>query len=231
MSAPCSGAVLPNTRCSGTTLDGVFQRTQGPDVAVRIRCGLHQALDRLHLPLHLPALGPDAVVDLDERLSSPATVGGGQRLAAPDEQRQHFAARSLDLCPHGAEAVAETALADEPHRGGDLFGIGPGSVVGCDAAAPGDTQLIATARIAVPRALTLLAFAEENVSRYGLLNGSLRDEGALAITGAVAAFDQHRASGGERGRHCVRSDLSLPPVECRFRRRPAPHRRDIVRTR
>jgi hypothetical protein len=46
--------------------------------------------------------------------------------------------------------------------------------------APADTQLIATARIAVPRALELLAIAEENVARHGLLNGSLRDEGAPA---------------------------------------------------
>ena len=62
--------------------------------------------------------------------------------------------------------------------------------------APGDTRLIATARIAVPRALELLAFAEENVTRYGLSNGSLRGEGALAIAGAMDAFDQHRASEG-----------------------------------
>jgi hypothetical protein len=62
--------------------------------------------------------------------------------------------------------------------------------------APGDTRLIATARIAVPRALELLAFAEENVTRYGLSNGSLGGEGALAIAGAMAAFDQHRASEG-----------------------------------
>lgn len=57
-------------------------------------------------------------------------------------------------------------------------------------------SLIATARIAVPRALELLAFAEENVTRYSLRDGSLRGEGALAIAGAMAVFDQHRASDG-----------------------------------
>jgi hypothetical protein len=48
----------------------------------------------------------------------------------------------------------------------------------------------------VPRALVLLAIAEENVARHGLLNGSLRDQGALAIAGALAAFDQHRTGEG-----------------------------------
>jgi hypothetical protein len=62
--------------------------------------------------------------------------------------------------------------------------------------APGDTELIAIARIAVPRALELLAVAEENVTRYSLRDGSLRGEGALAIAGAMAVFDQHRASEG-----------------------------------
>ncbi|MGA8634674.1 MAG: hypothetical protein WB805_07445 [Candidatus Dormiibacterota bacterium] len=57
-------------------------------------------------------------------------------------------------------------------------------------------SLIATARTAVPRALELLAFAEENVTRYSLRDGSLRGEGALAIAGAMAVFDQHRASDG-----------------------------------
>jgi hypothetical protein len=61
---------------------------------------------------------------------------------------------------------------------------------------PGDPPLIAVARIAVPRALELLAFAEENIAQHGLLNGCLRGEGAVAIAGAVAAFDQHRASEG-----------------------------------
>lgn len=46
------------------------------------------------------------------------------------------------------------------------------------------------------RALELLAFAEENVARYGLSNRSLRGEGALAIAGAMAAFDQRRAREG-----------------------------------
>jgi hypothetical protein len=70
------------------------------------------------------------------------------------------------------------------------------SSLGIAGPAPGDTQLIATARVAVPRALELLAFAEENITRHGVLNGSLRGEGALAIAGAVAAFDQHLASEG-----------------------------------
>lgn len=70
------------------------------------------------------------------------------------------------------------------------------SELGIAGPAPGDTQLIATARIAVPRALRLLGFAEENVALHGLLNGSLRVEGASAIEGAMAAFDQHRADEG-----------------------------------
>ena len=47
--------------------------------------------------------------------------------------------------------------------------------------APGDTRLVATARTAVPRALEVLAFAEETITRYGRPNGSLRNEGAVAI--------------------------------------------------
>jgi hypothetical protein len=70
------------------------------------------------------------------------------------------------------------------------------SELGIARPAPGDTQLIATARSAVPRALELLAFAEENVTRFGSLNGSLRKEGALAIIAALAAFDEHRAREG-----------------------------------
>lgn len=61
---------------------------------------------------------------------------------------------------------------------------------------PGDAPLIAAARIAVPRALELLAFAEETIAQYGLLDGSLRGEGAAAIAAVVAAFDQHRVSEG-----------------------------------
>ncbi|MHB8488646.1 MAG: hypothetical protein ACYDCS_03195 [Candidatus Dormibacteria bacterium] len=68
--------------------------------------------------------------------------------------------------------------------------------LGIGSPASGDTQLIATARIAVPRALDVLACAEENIARHGLLNGSLRLEGVLAIAGAVAAFDQHSAGEG-----------------------------------
>lgn len=61
---------------------------------------------------------------------------------------------------------------------------------------PGDPGLIAVARIAVPRALELLALAEENIAHHGLLDGCLRGEGAVAIAEAVAAFDEHRASEG-----------------------------------
>jgi hypothetical protein len=61
---------------------------------------------------------------------------------------------------------------------------------------PGDCQLIAVARIGVPRALELLAFAAANVMQHGHRDGSLRRGGATAIAGAVAAFDQHRASEG-----------------------------------
>jgi hypothetical protein len=68
--------------------------------------------------------------------------------------------------------------------------------LGIAAPRPGDPQLIAVARIAVPRALELLAFAEENLTEYGLLDGSLRNEGAKAIAGAVTAFDEYRASEG-----------------------------------
>jgi hypothetical protein len=60
----------------------------------------------------------------------------------------------------------------------------------------GDPPLIAVARIAVPRALQLLAFAEENLAQHGLLDGCLGGKGAVAIAAAVAAFDQQRASEG-----------------------------------
>jgi hypothetical protein len=52
------------------------------------------------------------------------------------------------------------------------------------------------ARIAVPRALELLSFAEEKIAQHGLLDGCLGGDGAGAIAEAVAAFDQHRASEG-----------------------------------
>jgi hypothetical protein len=60
----------------------------------------------------------------------------------------------------------------------------------------GDCQLIAVARIAVPRALGVLAFAAATVLQDGRRDGSLRREGAAAIAAAVTAFDQHRASEG-----------------------------------
>jgi hypothetical protein len=53
----------------------------------------------------------------------------------------------------------------------------------------GDAPLIAVARIAVPRALKLLAFAEETIARHGLVDGRLRTEGVVALAGAVVAFD------------------------------------------
>jgi hypothetical protein len=60
----------------------------------------------------------------------------------------------------------------------------------------GDCQLVAVARIAVPRALELLALAATTAADYGRRDGSLRREGAAVIAAAVAAFDQHRASEG-----------------------------------
>jgi hypothetical protein len=60
----------------------------------------------------------------------------------------------------------------------------------------GDPPLIAVARIAVPRALELLSFVEENIAQHGLLDGCLGGKGAVAIAAAVAAFDQQRASEG-----------------------------------
>jgi hypothetical protein len=61
---------------------------------------------------------------------------------------------------------------------------------------PGDRQLIAVARFAVPRALELLAFAEEVVAQHGNRDGSLGRDGAVAIGGEVAAFDRHSAGEG-----------------------------------
>jgi hypothetical protein len=60
----------------------------------------------------------------------------------------------------------------------------------------GDPPLIAVARIAVPRALELLSFADETIAQHGLLDGCLGGDGAVAIAAAVATFDQHRASEG-----------------------------------
>lgn len=59
-----------------------------------------------------------------------------------------------------------------------------------------DCQLIAVARVAVPRALELLAFAAANVAERGNSDGSLRSEGAEAIAAGVAGFDRHRAGEG-----------------------------------
>jgi hypothetical protein len=61
---------------------------------------------------------------------------------------------------------------------------------------PGDCQLIAVARSAVPRALEALALAEESLTAHGNRDGSLRRRGALNITDAVAAFDRHRIDEG-----------------------------------
>jgi hypothetical protein len=60
----------------------------------------------------------------------------------------------------------------------------------------GDPPLIAVARIAVPRALELLSFAEETIAQHGLLDGCLGGKGAVAIAAAVAVFDRQRASEG-----------------------------------
>jgi hypothetical protein len=60
----------------------------------------------------------------------------------------------------------------------------------------GDCELIAVARVAVPRALELLAFAAANVVESGHSDGSLGLDGAAAIVARVAGFDEHRASEG-----------------------------------
>jgi hypothetical protein len=60
----------------------------------------------------------------------------------------------------------------------------------------GDCQLIAVARIAVPRAVELLTFTAAIVVQHGKRDGSLGLEGAAVIAAAVTAFDRHRASEG-----------------------------------
>jgi hypothetical protein len=60
----------------------------------------------------------------------------------------------------------------------------------------GDWALIAVARVAVPRALELLAFAAATVKESGYSDGSLRRDGAAAIVAGVAEFDEHRSSEG-----------------------------------
>ena len=102
---------------------------------------------------------------------------------------------ALALSPCGEEMTIVPWDSGHLVLGMELDG-GLRSELGIVGPSPGDTQLIATARIAVPRALELLASAEANIARHGRLNGSLRDEGALAIAGALAAFDQHRAGEG-----------------------------------
>ncbi len=60
----------------------------------------------------------------------------------------------------------------------------------------GDCQIIAEARSAVPLALGVLALAEDTVAKQGNPDGTLRHAGALAIAGAVAAFDGHTLGEG-----------------------------------
>ncbi|HEY6468654.1 MAG TPA: hypothetical protein VI434_02705 [Candidatus Dormibacteraeota bacterium] len=60
----------------------------------------------------------------------------------------------------------------------------------------GDCELIAVARVAVPRAVAFLALAAANVVEHGHGDGSLRLDGAAAIVAAVTGFDEHRASEG-----------------------------------
>jgi hypothetical protein len=60
----------------------------------------------------------------------------------------------------------------------------------------GDCQLVAVARVAVPRALELLVFTAAIIVQHARRDGSLGREGAAAITAAVSAFDRHRASEG-----------------------------------
>jgi hypothetical protein len=48
----------------------------------------------------------------------------------------------------------------------------------------------------VPLALGVLALAEDTVAKQGNRDGTLRHAGALAIAGAVAAFDRHTLGEG-----------------------------------
>ena len=61
---------------------------------------------------------------------------------------------------------------------------------------PGDAPLIAVSRIAVPRALELLGFVEQNIAQYGLPDGRLSGDAAAAIISAVVEFDAHSADEG-----------------------------------
>src|ERR1035437_2784997 len=80
---------------------------------------------------------------------------------------------------------------------GHLFlgmGFGPElQVLGIATPQPGDAPLIAVSRIAVPRALELLGFVEQNIAQYGLPDGRLHGDGASAIVSAVVEFDAHSA--------------------------------------
>ena len=69
-------------------------------------------------------------------------------------------------------------------------------VLGIATPRPSDPLFIATARIAVPRGLALLAFAEGTIAHHGLTDGCLRSEGAEGLANAVAIFDLHRAGEG-----------------------------------
>ena len=61
---------------------------------------------------------------------------------------------------------------------------------------PADPHLIAVARIAVPRALELLAFVEQQITQCSGRDGSMSTRAAVAIVATTAAFDRHRADEG-----------------------------------
>lgn len=141
-------------------------------------------------------------VDAVERLalrasldaSAPAAIGIQQDLTILD-------------APHGKETSFRSALMElnlkttpplwDP---GHLFlgmGFGPElQSLGIATPKSGDAPLIAVSRIAVPRALELLGFVEQNIAQYGLPDGRLSGAGAAAIIRAMVEFDAHSADEG-----------------------------------
>jgi hypothetical protein len=70
------------------------------------------------------------------------------------------------------------------------------SALGIATPKAGDCELIAVARVAVPRALELLECVAAKVVECGQNDGSLRRDGAAAIAAEVARFDRHVSSEG-----------------------------------
>jgi hypothetical protein len=167
----------------------------------------HRPLDSRLIAVYRSALmnlleAVDAVERLAVRATAdpsvPAAIGIRQILAI------------LDASGSGTESFRET-LAELDRRttpppwdpGHLVLGMeldaGLRSSLGIATPRPGDCELIAVARVAVPRALELLAFAVANVVERGHSDGSLRRDGAAAIVARVARFDEHRASEGSGG--------------------------------